>query len=33
MTRDVVAQLLAELRPSETLVVSGKLLGAYIVKK
>jgi hypothetical protein len=29
MTRDEVAQLLAELRPSATLVVTGQLLGAY----
>jgi hypothetical protein len=29
MIRDEVAQLLAELRPSATLVVTGQLLGAY----
>ncbi len=32
MTRNEVAQLLAELRPSKTLVISGRLLGAYVVK-
>ena len=29
MTKDDVAQLLAELRPSATLVVAGQWLGAY----